>query len=97
MNHLSLSRSLFLRFLFPVLLFFFQISGYTQIPVEDPVKNVDQGLTEQLGKLVMDFQGDVGIYVRHLTTGRTTLSIQMSYILPLVWLRCQFWLPCLIK
>ena len=70
MNHLSLFKSLFIRFSFLLFLLYFPISGYAQIPGENPDKNVDQDLTEQLGKMVNNFQGEVGIYVRHLSTGR---------------------------
>ncbi|KAB2922020.1 MAG: serine hydrolase [Bacteroidetes bacterium] len=36
-----------------------------------PRSNPDRKLTKKLQALVKDFKGDVGIYVRHLTTGRT--------------------------
>lgn len=36
-----------------------------------PRWNPDRKLTKKLQALVKDFKGDVGIYVRHLTTGRT--------------------------
>ena len=81
MNHLFLSKFLFLRFSLLLFILSLQISGYTQIPGEDSDKNIDQDLTDQLDKLVNNFQGDVGIYVRHLSTGRT-VSIRANEIYP---------------
>lgn len=42
---------------------------------------VDQTLTKRLEALVQNFEGDVGIYVRHLKTGRT-VAIKADTIFP---------------
>jgi len=59
------SRRLSLILLCLLFLVTFPISGFAQSPeIPDPV------LTDKLEKLIKDFHGDVGIYVRHLPTGR---------------------------
>jgi beta-lactamase class A len=70
MNLLSLSRSVFLTFFCLVILISFQISGYAKESEHDPDKNIDPVLTEKLEELIQGFQGDVGLFVRDLTTGR---------------------------
>jgi len=71
MKNLSLSGSIFLTFSCLIFLISFQISGYTQKSENFSDEKTDSVLVGKLKKLVKDFQGDVGIYVRHLPTGRT--------------------------
>ncbi len=55
-----------------VLLFFIAVSFIAAQPKHPfPPSSTDKVLTKKLLTLVKDFKGDVGIYVRHLKTGKT--------------------------
>jgi beta-lactamase class A len=71
MNFLFLSRSIVSIFSYLIFSISLQISGYAQNSENVSNEKIDHVLTEKLEKLVKDFQGDVGIFVRHIPTGRT--------------------------
>ncbi|HZG42563.1 MAG TPA: serine hydrolase, partial [Longimicrobium sp.] len=48
---------------------------------EPPPERVDPALTARLDSLVRGFRGDVGIYVRHLSTG-ATVAIDADTVFP---------------
>ena len=81
MNHLSPSRSMFLGFSCLIFLISFQTSGYTQKSGNFSDDKTDPVLVGKLEELIKDFQGDVGIYVRHLSTGQT-LAIRADELYP---------------
>lgn len=47
------------------------IYGFTQTSENTPEEKTDSVLVQKLEDLIKDFQGDVGIYVRHLPSGRS--------------------------
>ena len=57
------------------------IYGFTQTPENTPGEKTDSVLVQKLEDLIKDFQGDVGIYVRHLPSGRTA-AVQADEIYP---------------
>lgn len=57
------------------------IYGFTQTSENTPEEKTDSVLVQKLEDLIKDFQGDVGIYVRHLPSGRTA-AFQADEIYP---------------
>jgi beta-lactamase class A len=62
-------------------LLFFILSGCASINHPSPILKEDPVLQRKLEELVRGFRGDVGIYVRHLRTGRTA-SIRADELFP---------------
>ena len=73
-NMVSLFSCCFLLVAFPVW-------SYTQNIPEPATEQVDTVLVQKLRGLIQGFHGDVGIYVRHLPTGRTA-AIRADELFP---------------
>ncbi|MFA1770784.1 serine hydrolase [Rufibacter glacialis] len=75
LNSLNMTRH---AYLFSCLLLLLSFSSIAQSSKKE---KTDQKLTQKLQALTKDFQGDVGIYVRHLKTGQT-VAINADTLFP---------------
>ena len=62
-------------------LLFFAVPAASAQPVDDPERTVDADLQDKLERVIEGFEGDVGIYARHLPSGRAA-AIRADSLFP---------------